>query len=130
MAREIKRVPFFQSMRLVLAASGVGSYTLTASNKSRLVIERIGQITRTTAGGAISDADVAVDINDRVNGSYTKGQVAVAMVGGKASTGFPAFLPAQLVVEPSADIDFDFVDRSGVANTVEMTLIGYEEVLG
>lgn len=125
----MKRIPYFQSVRVALGASAEDkSNKVTADQNRRIHIEQIVADVRKTSDLSVTDAQVQVDINDKTNASYTKGYVPVASLAGKATTGIPRFLPMKLVIEPQADLYFYLKDLSAQANTVDLLLIGYEEI--
>lgn len=125
----IKRIPFFKSVRIELAASGKGSGTVTADNNRRIVIERIVQETRATSGLAVVDGCILADLKDTVNGSYTKGQIPVATLGGNGPRGMPNYLPAELKIEPSTDLIVELANQVATAYTVDVCFVGYEEII-
>lgn len=125
-----KRVPYMQTLYVSLGVNGAGEAQIQADSARTIHIEQFTQDTRVTATKALSDNEVRVNISDQVNASYTKGDVPVSHIAGKASAGFPKFLPMKLVIRQGAKLDFDFTDVSGVANTVALTAIGFEEVEG
>jgi len=124
-----KTIAFSQTLTVVLDANGARTASIQADKGRRIHIEQLTQDTRVTATKALSDNEVLVDVNDTVNASYTKGDVPVTHIAGKASSGFPKFLPEKIVVGSGGTLNFDFTDVSGVANTVRLTAIGTEEVL-
>lgn len=129
MAKKVKkRVPFWKELEVALSALGTDTETFTADRSRKVHIEQIIVDKRTTSSLAVSDAIVVVDMKDQVNSSYTKGQVSVDALGAKANTGIPRFLPQKIEVEPGTDLTFEFEDKSNVANTVRLILVGYEEV--
>lgn len=125
-----KTVPFMKTIRVALDASGIGTGTITADNNRKIVIEQFTQDTRVTATKALTDNEVVVDVKDKINSSYTKGEVPITALAGKASSGFPKHLPQRITIEKSTALNFEFRDLSAVANTIALTAIGYEEVLG
>lgn len=124
-----KTLPFWANVEAVLAATSSTTKTVTADSKERLIIERITADVRTTASYAVADHLNMVELQSKVNGSYTRGEAPLYAIAGKASVSIPVFLPEEITIEPGASLDAIIRNVSATAETVQLTFIGRREVV-
>lgn len=123
-----KELVFWSNQEAVLAGSGSTTLSITADRSERLVIERFITEVRTTAGYAVADHLNMVNISDTKNGSYTRGEVPLYAVAGKASVSIPVFLPRPIIIEPGQTLSIAIRNVSSTAETVELSAVGSRQV--